>query len=344
MLDKMSPCGDPLNAAWRRQPALHSRSMRLTCLIRLIALACAPLSAAAAQTPPALPDLSRAHEFREVHLGMEVRLVLVHADEMAARAIAGRAFARIEVLEGIMSDHRATSELNRIALAPVGQWTPVSRELHEVLGHAAFAAAATDGVFDHTVGPLTRLWREAARTGQPITDSARAIARQAVDHRSVEVDSSGFAVRFLRPGMRLDLGAIAKGWILDDVARLLDTAGVRSMLLEAGGEVVTRGAPPGASGWVIAVETSRGDTLLSLTNGAVSTSASRAQLAPVTGGGHEGHVFRTTTGRGATDSPQITVIGDRAWMTDAFATAFALMPPEKRRGLAERLQLRIVEP
>jgi FAD:protein FMN transferase len=322
--------------------------MRLPLLLRTIALACALIcglaSGTSAQSRPAPPDLPRVHEFREVHLGMEVRLLLVHRDETAARTLAERAFARIEALERIMSDHRPTSEVSRLSLAPVGRWTPVSRELHEVLRHAAFAAAATDGAFDHTVGPLTRLWREAARTGQPITDSARAIARRAVDYHSVEVDSEAFAVRFLRPDMRLDLGAIAKGWILDDVARSLDSSGVRSMLLEAGGEVVTRGAPPGESGWVIAVETSRGDTLLALTDAAVSTSASRAQLAPVAGGGHEGHVFRTTTGRGATDTPQLTVIGDRAWMTDAFATAFALMPPEKRRGLAERLQLRIVEP
>jgi FAD:protein FMN transferase len=296
-----------------------------------------------ARTGEARPQ-ARAHEFREVHLGMEVRLVLVHPDEPTARTLAERAYSRIEALERILSDHRPTSELSRLSLAPVGQWTPVSRELHEVLVHAAFAAVATDGAFDHTVGPLTRLWREAVRTGRPISDSARASARRAVDHRSVEVDSEALLVRFLRPDMRLDLGAIAKGWILDDVAARLDSAGVRDMLLEAGGEVVTRGAPPGEAGWVIAVETSRGDTLLTLTDAAVSTSAARAQLAPGALGGQEGHVFRTTSGRGATDTPQLTVIGERAWMTDAFATAFALMPPEKRAGLAQRLKLRIVEP
>ena len=309
-----------------------------------LALACALSPGAAAQSPPALAGLPRAHEFREVHLGMEVRLVLVHADEPAVRRYAERAFARIEELEGIMSDHRATSELNRLSLAPVAQWTPVSRELHQVLRHAAFAAAATDGAFDHTVGPLTRLWREAARTGRPIADSARAVARRAVDHRSVEVDSETFAVRFLRPDMHLDLGAIAKGWILDDVARLLDSAGVRSMLLEAGGEVVTRGAPPGEPAWVIAVETSRGDTLLTLTDPAVSTSPSRAQLVPSGALAHDGHVFRTTTGRGATDTPQLTVVGAVAWMTDAFATAFALMPPDRRAELAGRLGLRVIDP
>lgn len=289
-------------------------------------------------------DPAAARRFSEVHLGMEVRLVLVHANEAGAQGLAARAYARIEALEQVLSDYRPTSELNRLSDAPVGEWTPVSRELHAVLVHAAFAASATDGAFDHTVGPLTRLWREAARTGRPISDSARAVARRAVDYRSVEVDSSAFSVRWLRPGMHLDLGAIAKGWILDDVARLLDSAGVKDLLLEAGGEIVTRGAPPGERGWVIAIETSRGDTLLTLNDAAVSTSASRAQLAPSAAGGHEGHVFRTTTGRGATDTPQVTVIGDLAWMTDAFATAFALMPVEQRSAIAARLRLRVIEP
>lgn len=298
----------------------------------------------APQSPADGAGRAGVHEFRQVHLGMEVRIVLVEPDARTARTLADLAYARIESLEQVMSDHRPTSELNGLAAAPVWEWTAVSPALHGVLTDAAFAATVTDGAFDHTVGPLTRLWREAARTGRPISDSARAVARRAVGYRSIEVDSSALRVRLLRPAMQLDLGAIAKGWILDDAARMLDSAGVRAMLLEAGGEIVTRGAPPGEAGWVIAIETSRGDTLLTLNDAAVSTSASRAQLAPGGSGAHEGHVFRTATGRGATDSPQLTVVGKVAWMTDAFATGFALMPRDKRDALAARLQLRVIEP
>jgi len=308
-----------------------------------LVLALAP-ACANAQPRPLAEEPSRTHEFREVHLGLEMRFVLVHPNGPAARAIAERAFARVEVLEQIMSDWRPRSELDRLSAATVGQWTPVSPELFHVLVVADAVARASDGAFDHTVGPLTRLWREAARTGVPIPDSARAAAMRSVGYRHVEVDSEAFNVRLLRPGMRLDLGAIAKGWILDDVARLLDSAGVKQALLEAGGEIVTRGAPPGEPGWRVAIETSRGDTLLTLNDAAVSTSASRAQLAPAGGGGHEGHVFRVGTGRGATDTPQLTVIGDRAAVTDALATAFALMPPERRKGIAERFGVRVVEP
>ena len=243
-----------------------------------------PLFPTFAQRQSVIAERPRVHEFREVHLGMEVRFVLVHTSEQAARALAERAYARVEVLEQMMSDWRPGSELNRLSNAPVGQWTKVSPELGGVLILADAIARASGGAFDHTVGPLTRLWRESARTGTPIADSARAVAMRSVGYRFVEVDSGSFTVRLLRGGMRIDLGAIAKGWILDDVAQLLDSAGVKQMLLEAGGEIVTRGAPPGETGWRIEIQTSRGDTLVTLNDAAVSTSASRAQLAPAAGG------------------------------------------------------------
>lgn len=328
-----------LPASLRRALAICRVHVSIVCLAAALPLPRALAQGLVVDTAPA-----RSHEFREVHLGMEVRMVIVHASDEAARDLAARGFARIEVLEQIMSDWRPGSELNRLSAAPVGQWSVVSPELHRILVLADAVARATDGAFDHTVGPLTRLWREAARTGRPIPDSARVIAVRSVGYRYVEVDSESFAVRLLRPGMQLDLGAIAKGWILDDVARLLDSAGVKRLLLEAGGEIVTRGAPPGEVGWRIAVETSRGDTLITLNDAAVSTSASRAQLAPAIGGGEEGHVFRVSTGRGATDTPQITVIGRLAALTDALATAFALMPAEQRNRIAERFAVRIVDP
>jgi len=284
-----------------------------------------------------------AREFREVHLGMEVRIVIASPVPDAA-AVAARAFGRVEELEAILSDWRPTSELRALERARPGQWVPVSTPLRDVLALALDVARATDGAFDPTVGPLTALWREAQRTGVPVADSARASARRRVGYAFVELDSARSRVRFARAGVRLDLGAVAKGWILDDVLARLRGEGVTDALVEAGGDLVVTGAPPGADGWRVAVPRAGGDTVLVLRSGAVSTSGPDAQRIGGADGAPESHVFDARTGRGSSAPGSITVVGARAAVSDALATALSVVRSDLRAGLAERYGVRIITP
>lgn len=281
---------------------------------------------------------------REVHLGLEVRIVVASRDPETGDRAVRAAFDRIEALEEILSDWRPASEVSLLAGRPPTEVIAISSELRDVLHHALEIARATEGAFDPTVGPLTRLWREAQRTGQPVADSARARARAAVDHQAVRLDLAAGTVVLTKPGMRLDLGGIAKGWIAERAMDVLERVGIRDAMIEAGGEIVTRGAPPGEPGWRIVVGTSRGDTTLVVQDAAVSTSSARAQVAPSVATPEEGHVFRPSTGRGETETVQLTVLGTDATITDALATALPLLPRARWSALAERYDVRIIEP
>lgn len=103
-------------------------------------------------------DAQVRHEFSELHMGLEVRIVLYAPDADRARTAARAAFVRIAELEDIMSDFRPKSEM-RLLERRVGEWVPVSEDLFRVLARAVEIAAATDGAFDPTVGPLVALWR-----------------------------------------------------------------------------------------------------------------------------------------------------------------------------------------
>ncbi|MBX7118260.1 MAG: FAD:protein FMN transferase [Gemmatimonadaceae bacterium] len=283
-------------------------------------------------------------ERREIAMGMEVRITAAATPASRDRAedAIARAFARIDALEDVLSDWRPASELSLLADRRVGEAVPVSGELMAVLQVALDIARATDGAFDPTVGAITRLWREAQRTGVPVDEGARAVARASVDWRAVVLDTVARTVAFRKPGLHLDLGGIAKGWIAEQAMLVLERAGVTDALIEAGGEIVTRGAPPGQEGWRIVVETARGDTTLMLRDAAVSTSQSGAQLAPSGAGGHEGHVIRPSTGRGETGTPRVTVVGADATVTDALATALSLLPHSRWAALLERYAVQVV--
>ena len=302
-------------------------------------------SAAQAQGAP--------HEFREVHLGMEMRIVVVHADADAAAALARRAFDGVEAHEAILSDWRAQSEVRRLEFAAPGMWVPVSAPLRDVLAVALRVARESNGVFDPTVGPLTELWREARRTGVPIDEARRAAARARVGYRRVDLDSAGRRVRFTTAGVRLDFGAVAKGWILDRALEVLTgpdapgagaSGGARAALVEAGGDVVVRGAPPGSTGWRIRVPRAQGDTVLVLADGAVSSSGASAQRLLGVGETPESHVLDAANGRGLASDETLTVVGATGAIADALATALSLTPPDRRAPLAARFGVTVVSP
>lgn len=281
-------------------------------------------------------------EYREVHLGMEVRMLLVGDSARTDRAmVAG--YDRIAELEEILSDWRAGSEVRRLEQYAAAEWIPISQPLRDVLVLALDVARASDGAFDPTVGPLTVLWREAKRTGVPATEAAVAMARARVGHQHIELDSAGSRVRLMRDGMRFDLGAIAKGWILDEALAAVRATGVENALIEAGGDLVVNGAPPGAIGWRIGFHGSHGETTVLCTSGAVSTSGPSVQWIMAADGSRESHVMRPATGRGTTDGHEITVFGTHAAITDALATALTLVPPAQRQALAKRYRVSYAE-
>jgi thiamine biosynthesis lipoprotein len=276
-------------------------------------------------------------EYREVHLGMEVRLLLAGHPTRTDSA-ARLAFDLVDSLDLVLSDWLPASELRRLEEGVPGQWIPISCPLGEVLGLALDIAAATEGAFDPTIGPLTRMWREERRTGRSADQAARRAAMGLVGWRNITLDRERSRVRLERPGIQLDFGAIAKGWILDRAADTLAALGFGSVLLEAGGDIVVRDPPPGTGGWRVAV----GDTMLVLSNAAVSSSGPTMQWIRGSDGTLQSHVIDSESGRGRSDGAAATVVGPNGAMSDAIATALTLVPPAEWPRLATAFGVTIV--
>jgi thiamine biosynthesis lipoprotein len=282
-----------------------------------------------------LPE-GNAYEFREVHMGMPVRMVLHAASESAARTAARAAFARIAELDTDLNDYRPDSELRRIEGSP-GSWITIRPTTFAVLARALDIARLTGGAFDPTIGPLVRLWRTARRTQQLPAPSALDSAKALVSYKLLELDSMRCAARVLRPAMQLDLGGIAKGYILGQALRTLAQHGVPAALLEAGGDIVVGQRPPGRSGWRI--ETPFGDSALiaraaALEHGAIATSGPTAQFVEI-GGVRYSHVIDPHTGLGLTNRLTAHVIARDPAIADALATSLTIVAPHLARKLLE---------
>ena len=131
--------------------------------------------------------------------------------------------------------------------------------------------------------------------------------------------------------MRLDLGGIAKGYILQQALGAMVPLGVTQALVEAGGDIVVGDAPPGRDGWRIDVAGS--DAVFAaraarLTNAALATSGPTAQFVEIDGVRYS-HVVDPRTGMGLTNGVTARVIARDGATADALATALTVAGPSR---------------
>jgi thiamine biosynthesis lipoprotein len=281
------------------------------------------------------PTLHR-YESVEPYMGTLVKITVYTSDEETATKAFRSAFDRIGDLDRILSDYKPDSELNQIATTAVGQAVKVSDDLFTVLAASQELAAATDGAFDVTEGPVIRLWRDARKTSRLPDAAALNEAASRSGYRKLHLDAASHTVMLDQSGMALDVGAIGKGYAATEALKVLSSLGVRNALVAVSGDLAFSNAPPGERGWRIDVhpdDPALGGMprVLELTNAAVSTSGNAEQHLDV--GGHRySHVINPSSGMGLVDDITVTVIAPDGLDADGLDTAVSLLGRE--RGLA----------
>jgi thiamine biosynthesis lipoprotein len=267
------------------------------------------------------------HVYRQIHMGMEVRIVLYAAHDTTVQRAAKAAFQRIAMLDSTVSSYRRSSELNRLNTRSGGPPFPVSAPLFTVLQRAQQLARQSDGAFDVTVGPSVALWRRARETGQLPDEAALQDADARTGWRKIQLNETRQTVRLRADSMQLNLGGLAKGYILDQALATLSDEGVTRALIEAGGDMVMSGPPPGTDGWRIQLpgagpEGTARTTRLS--HAAVSTSGDTQQFVEIDGTRYS-HVIDPRTGLGLTHRLLVTIIADDGMTADGLATTVGIL-------------------
>lgn len=275
-------------------------------------------------------------EFVEPHMGTLFRIVLYAPTGADGAAAARAAFLRIGELDRLLSDYHPESEAMRLSQEPVDTAVPVSEDLFALLQRSQVLAAATDGAFDVTLGRLTQLWRASRRTGSLPGPEALASARQASGHTLLRLDPAGRTVAFLRPGLRLDFGGIAKGYAAQAALAVLARHGITQALVAASGDLALGDPPPGRSGWSVDLApfgpSSGPSHRLVLARVGVSTSGDTEQSLTINGVRYS-HLIDPATGLGLTRAAAVTVVAPGAALSDALATACSVLDPTRLPGL-----------
>lgn len=280
-------------------------------------------------------------EFFHPQMGTLFQIILYAKDTSQGQAVARQLFARIDSLNATFSDYLENSEITRLsASAGTGQKVKVSRDMWRLLRISHKISHASDGAFDLSIGPLTKLWRRAFRQNQfPDLKEVEA-ARQKVNYRAIQFYPLSRKVQLQTAGMRLDAGGIAKGFAVDECFKLLHQAGIHSALVAAGGDIRVGAAPPDKPHWVIASKgsSSQGavvDQELYFYQKAVSTSGDTYRFLEWEGQRYS-HIIDPRTGLGMQHRQFTRVSGPSSAWVDGLDTAANVMSPADREKLMKK--------
>lgn len=221
------------------------------------------------------------------------------------------------------------SLVSRIAWEAGKAPVAVDGDTFEVLCLAKSFARLTEGAFDVTVGPLADLWRRAMAQKRLPADEAIWQALELVNGQDMVLDEGTRTVSLRRPGQRIDLGGIAKGYAMDGLRQRLRARGVRRALLDLGGTVATMGCrlPVGVRDPFDPAGVPMGTLMLE--DRCAVTSGVYERFAAIDGRRYH-HIVDPRTGFPAQSGVvSVTLVGDDGAALDALATAALILGPEQ---------------
>lgn len=264
-------------------------------------------------------------------MGTFCDLTFIPAPGTNPENIANAIFNRMRYLESLWSCYRPGSEISRLNREGRIKSSPETRSL---LKNAREISRISDGVFDITVAPLMSAWREAEKAGEP-PDLKPLLSL--VGYQKLKIEEDG-TVYFLKKGMAIDLGGIGKGAAVDEAVSLMKSYGVKSGIVNLGGNLYAFGAGPHQGKWKVGIQNPSGEGVIGavlIKDRGVSTSGNYQRYFEI-GGKRYSHVLNPKTGSLEGNYPEgVTVIAPTALLADGLSTALTVLGPEKGIILAE---------
>lgn len=235
-----------------------------------------------------------------------------------------------------MSTYDPTSEISKFNESQDTEWFEVSPRFAQVVYHSLQICELTEGAFDPTVGPLVDLWHFGSKIEDrtiPTEEQIQATLENC-GYQSLEVRADPPALRKTKPGLRLDLSAVAKGFAVDEVSRLLSAQGLKNHLVNIGGEIVARGWRGPDQRWRLAIEKPRQERetiqlKIEVTSTAMATSGNYRNFYEIDGVRYA-HTINPATGYPVQhELLSATVLTEDCMTADALATAMMVMGTER---------------
>jgi thiamine biosynthesis lipoprotein len=270
-------------------------------------------------------------------MGTSVSVELWHDDAQRGRELVQEVLAEYRRIDAGMSTYKADSEISMINREAGTAAVTIGEEIFTLINRSLELSQLTSGAFDITYESVGYLYNFRARQRPSSTEIDAHLV--AIDYQHVLMTPQRQTIAFARPGVRINLGGIAKGYAVARGAEILQGQGVEHALLNAGGDTRVLGDRRGQP-WVVGIRHPRLDdqvvTRLPLVDEAISTSGDYERYFEDAGRRYH-HIINPATGVPAEGILSVTVIGPDATLTDGLSTALFVLGLEAGLELIQTL-------
>ncbi len=227
--------------------------------------------------------------------------------------------------------------------------TPVSvdKEIFELLSYSKEIYETTNGKVNVAMGSVLKIWHEYRSAGLEDSENAAlppldllAEAKNHTDINAIELNEEKLEVYINNENVSLDVGAIAKGFAVERVAKALEKAGYKSVLISAGGNVRAVGKKPSGDKWSVGISDPDGGSsypaVVEISGASVVTSGSYQRFYTVDGKDYH-HIIDPETLMPSKYFVSVSVVVKDSGLADALSTALFLMSEDEGRALCETL-------
>jgi thiamine biosynthesis lipoprotein len=284
-------------------------------------------------------QLADGFEYTFPAMGTLVELTVYCPEPKLVQDVFEKVRQQVHELAGILTDYDPNSETRRLTDLAIENPTEVSDPLWTVLVSADSWHQESQGALDCSIGALTSLWRKHRRAHRVPTAEA---VQEALEHSGwehVHLDSKNQTLKLDRQHIRLDFGAIGKGFIVDRIFQTIQEQGIQSCLVNISGNMRCGSPPSGRDAWRIAISPAQpgGQPVkrIAIRDVAIATSGDLWQYTIVEGQ-RRSHILDPSTGYGVPGPLAVTVIAPAAIDADALATIGCVMPWSQFEELIQR--------
>ncbi len=258
-------------------------------------------------------------------MGTEVSVHVWHEYAEEGTRVVEEIFTEVERIEGLMSTYKEGSEISEINRGAADGPVAAGDELINLIVRSLDISMLTRGAFDITYDSIGQHYDFRERRRPDAAMIQEELAR--IDYRLVEVDRLKGTVRFLEPGVRINLGGIAKGYTVERAVNLLRSRGIRHAIVTAGGDSRLLGDRRGQP-FMVGIRDPRNDgevvVTIPLEDEAISTSGDYERYFEEDGRRYH-HIIEPATGEPAGRVRSATIVGPDAVLTDALSTSVFVM-------------------
>jgi thiamine biosynthesis lipoprotein len=275
----------------------------------------------------------------QLHMGTLVSITAVAPDSEIAQASIEAGFHEIKRLEQLLSTWIQTSELSQVNAAAGRQPVGVGAETLELVLRSFEMAGLTEGGFNIAVGPAVEAWSVTER--QYIPDQGELqVLKPLVDWSTIQINRQTRTIFLPKPGMRIDIGGIGKGYAADRAVDVMKMAGAQGGVVALSGDIKTFGDLPGMDGFPVGIRHPRQEGALvatiDLKNEAISTAGDYERYFEQDGIRYH-HILDPQSLQPARKCQSVTVIATEGTMADGLDTGIFVLGPERGMALVERL-------